>query len=197
MRATLSFVSTFAFCPLPFYFCLLLLPPPGRQRDARAAASVRDYLGEYGERDLFGRDRADVEADGRANLREQLFVEARLAQAREHDVRAPAAADHADVVGGRLEDGPHALLVLVVPARDDRDVDAPARADNSLERVSPVRRGDQFDVAPGEALARDEVLAVVHERDAVADHTRQSRERRADVARAADDDVRLRLDALE
>src|SRR5436305_6169433 len=165
MRAAL-FLSQL-FCLLPFYFCLLLLPPPGRQRRARAAASVRDYLGEDGERDLFGRDRADVEADGRAHLREQFFVEARLAQACEHDVRAPTAADHADVVGARREHGPHALLVLVVPARDDGDVDAPARADDTFERVSPVRRGDEFDVARGEAFARDEVLAVVYERDAV------------------------------
>src|SRR5207237_899816 len=111
--------------------------------------------------------------------------------------RAPTAADHADVVGARLEDGPHALLVLVVAARDDRDVDAPARADDSLERVSPVRRGDEFDLLLRESFARDEVLAVVYERDAVADRAREPRERRADVARAADDDVRLRLDALE
>ena len=35
---------------------------------------MRDDFGEDGERDLLGRDRADVEADGRAHLPEHLFV---------------------------------------------------------------------------------------------------------------------------
>src|SRR5688572_6124900 len=74
-------------------------PPPRRQRRARPAAAPRDHLGEDGERDLLGRDRADVEADGRAHLAQRIFREARLAQPREHDVRAAAAPYHADVVG--------------------------------------------------------------------------------------------------
>src|SRR5437868_3295813 len=186
--------SSFAFYLFTF---ALLLPSPLGERAARAAAPVRDDFGEDGEGDLFGRDRADVEADGRAHPVQRLLVEARLAQAGEHDVGAAAAADHADVVGAGGEHGPHALLVLVVPARDDRDVDAAPVADYLFERVSPVRRGDQLDPGFGEAPARDEVRAVVYECDAVAGRARETRQRRADVPRAADDDARLRLDALE
>ena len=44
--------------------------------------------------------------------------------------------------------------------------------------------------------AYDEICTVVDERDAITDGMRQLRERRTDVPRAADDDVRLRLDAF-
>src|SRR5919107_2086472 len=171
---------------------------PRRERRAGSAAALGDYLGEYRERDLLGRDRADVQADGRADLSQKLFVEAGLAQAREHDVRAATAPYHAHVVGARPEHGPHALLVLVVPARDHRDVDAAPRAYRLPQRPGPPgARGDQLDLLFGEARARDELLAVVYERDAVADRRGQARERRADVARAADHHARLGLDPLE
>ena len=84
-----------------------------------------------------------------------------------------------------------------MPARDHGDVDAPARADCLRDGRGPFARGYELDLFNRKARARDELFAVVDERDAVADRHGESRERRADVARAADHNARLRLDALE
>ena len=60
--------------------------------------TFRYNLRENRERDLFGRDRANIQADGGAHALQSIFVSTCFAEFIKHDVCAPLAANHADVV---------------------------------------------------------------------------------------------------
>ena len=82
-------------------------------------------------------------------------------------------------------------------ARDDGDRDAVPVAYALAHGVRPVLGGDQFDALFRKASARQEIGAVVYQGGAIADEVGQARQGCADVPCAADDQARLRLDALE
>src|SRR5947209_4775579 len=84
-----------------------------------------------------------------------------------------------------------------MPARDDRDRDAATAADTFTHGISPTRSDTQFDSIIRETLARHEIPAIINQRRAITDEAREACERCADVSRAADDQMWLRLDALE
>src|ERR1043165_693263 len=98
----------------------------------------------------------------------------------------------------RQHDGAHALFVFVVAARDDRDRDAASRADALAQSIHPTVGGDnQFNLFIRKPFARDEIRAVVTHARAIAYEASEACECCADMSRAADDQTRLRLYALE
>src|SRR5581483_10092357 len=64
-------------------------------------------------------DCADIQTNRRADLFPLFLVETFLTQLIEHDVRAPFAPNHADVIRTRLSRGAQAIFILLVPTRDD------------------------------------------------------------------------------
>src|SRR5205085_11387317 len=83
-------------------------------------------------------------------------------------------------------------------ACDDGDRNAAPSANALSQSICPTIGGDdQFNTFIRETLARDEICAVVNQGRAMAYEASETGERRADVPRAADDNARLWLYALE
>src|SRR5207253_3958393 len=88
-----------------------------------------------------------------------------------------------------------ALFILVVPARNDRNIGG--APDFTPKSFSPGVGLHQFNLCIWKALARDEIRAVIYQGSTIARVVRQTRQTCAYMSRATDNKARLRLYALE
>src|SRR5216684_663078 len=81
------------------------------------------------ERDFLWRHRADVQPNRRTHFPQLLFISTFFTKFVEHDVRAPLAANHADIIGIRSNRRAQTVLVLLMSARNDSDGNTAAMGD--------------------------------------------------------------------
>ena len=149
-------------------------------------ALVGDDLGENGNRDLRRRDGADVQADGRTDLRETVRVKALLLQHLEKPFCPAPGADHAEI--GRFftgEQHAEAVRVVAVTAGDDDDVVEgrdPQTADAVFKAVA-----DNFGCIR-ETAAIGKIRTVVYHMNLKAALGSKLADRQGDVPAAEDDE---------
>ena len=152
------------------------------------AAAHRDQFGQDGHGDFFGRDGADVKADGRAQLLDPVGRDAGLDERVGEPGDLGAAADEADIAEGAARQRAQHVEVLPMAAREHDDVRR--RRGCRRSRTHSVEAVDHDLVGGREALVVGELLPVVDDVQAEADGRRDLAELKADVAGAEDVQVR-------
>ena len=112
----------------------------------------------------------------------------------EDEPRLSAAPHEPGVAVGLPEDGPHALQVAEVAARDDDDVG------REVERIGRHDLGERAEAgfdARGKPLGLEELAALVRDRHREAEARRDRRQRPPHVAAAEDQELLPRQDRIE
>src|SRR5579884_458534 len=164
------------------------------KRGTGAVFAQHEHLGGNAERDLVRRLRAEIEADGRVNLRQPLAGNALVVEVAENLFNLAGAADHAHIVRVRLQRRLERVFVEVMAARDNDDPAGLVRHQGA-QRLRNIAKGKLHVVA--ECLRVGEVAAIIDDHDAKIKLGGQSGQGLSNVARACDNQTRLRVQHLD
>src|SRR5205814_7611139 len=118
----------------------------------------------------------------------------------EHNVCAPLAANHADIIRRGRDHGTQAVFVLLVAPRNYRYRNTSAIADCCAGSLRPIICQDQLDVILAwrtKQFAIYEFGTIVNERNAIADERGEPGERGAYMSGTTNDQARFGLDFFQ